>query len=134
MPRFDWLVLLDPVAPEDPGCWQRLTAHLAVLPQGHLASPGLGFTSLDLAGGAAVLEVGGQRWGLFPHPAGELPELAPQDLHGIWLGHPPRRGRQGPWAQLAQGREVWVSGLASPHQPRPNGWQFTGLRGFLQTP
>ena len=134
VPRFDWLVLLDPVAPEDPGCWQRLTAHLAVLPQGHLASPGLGFTSLDLAGGAAVLEVGAQRWGLFPHPAGELPELTPPGLRGIWLGHPPRRGRQGPWAQLAQGREVWVSGLASRQQPRPTGWHFTGLRGFLQTP
>jgi competence protein ComEC len=43
LPRLDWVVLLDPVQPADPGCWQQLSSHWHVLPQGELSSPGLVF-------------------------------------------------------------------------------------------
>ena len=72
--RFDWLLLLDPVAPTEPACWSEqaglsllggeATAPLAAGQR--LASAGLEAQALAMDSQALALVVGRQRWLLLP--------------------------------------------------------------------
>lgn len=72
--RFDWLVVLDPVAPADPACWRRQAGFSllsgeagAPLAAGQrLRSPGLELQALSMDSQAFRLQVGRQRWLLLP--------------------------------------------------------------------
>jgi competence protein ComEC len=72
--RFDWLLLLDPVAPQNPACWQE-RAGLSLLSGGdapplaagqRIASAGLEVQSLSMDSQALLLRLGRQRWLLLP--------------------------------------------------------------------
>jgi competence protein ComEC len=102
--RYDWILLLDPVAAEQPGCWSRLTPTLLAQQDGspplstgqRLASPGLAVTPLADDSQALLLQAGRQRWALLPDRqawwswsrSGRNPGPA-SDLHGLWLGFRP---------------------------------------------
>ena len=86
--RYDWVLTLDPVAAEQPACWQQLTpTPLAAPAVGQtLASAGLAVTALAADSQALLLQAGRLRWGLLP------------DRQAWWS-----------WRQLQQG-EVWRRG------------------------
>jgi len=156
--RFDWLLLLDPVAPAEPACWSEqaglsllggeATAPLATGQR--LASAGLEARALAMDSQALALVVGRQRWLLLPdrqalrslelqavegsasgfsQPAG--PEGGWAQRSGVWLGFVPRPSEQ----RLLQSQGIeslWISG-ASPASgpPLPAGWRATGASGSL---
>lgn len=72
--RFDWLLLLDPIAPADPACWSSLAglslAHGEAGPPlaagQQLASEGLVAEALSRDSQALTLRVGRQHWLLLP--------------------------------------------------------------------
>jgi competence protein ComEC len=72
--RFDWLLLLDPVAPADPACWSAqaglsLASGEAGPPLAagqRLVSAGLELEALSMESQALALRLGGQRWLLLP--------------------------------------------------------------------
>jgi len=96
--RFDWLLLLDPVAPAEPACWQPLSATTVQgLQQGQrLLSPGLEVRSISPDSQALLLQAGRQRWGLLPDRQAlwswrRLP-LPPVDR--LWWGFKPSRAER----------------------------------------
>jgi competence protein ComEC len=114
-PRLDWVMLLDPVAPDTLDCWRFLAGHVAAPHQGHaalamgqrLTSAGLTLELLADRGQPMLLRVGDQRWRLLPRPQALWAMQGQQQLHraagfhGTWLGFKPS-WRQRRW--LNQGR------------------------------
>ena len=144
LPRLDWVLLLDPVASQDPACWRQQSDHVVAygddsLPLAageRLESPGLAVQALTQDSHALHLELGRQRWLLLPDRQAlqawqDLDERPPQ---GVWLGFQPRpqerralewRGSSGGWR--------WISGPGrSGSLPSP--WRASGDSGSLQAP
>ena len=133
--RFDWLLLLDPVAPAEPVCWSEqaglsllggdATAPLAAGQR--LASEGLEARALAMDSQALALVVGRQRWLLLPDRQAlrSLESLAgegspPGSRQGIGARHvdPDPAGRPaGAQAIWAQGSGVWL-GFVPRHSER----------------
>jgi competence protein ComEC len=71
---LDWLLLLDPVASEDPACWQKLAGLVVAYGDGSvplgaqegIRSRGLGVQALTQDSHAMRLQLGRQRWLLLP--------------------------------------------------------------------
>jgi competence protein ComEC len=144
IPRFDWLLLLDPLAPADPPCWRRLGG--AVLAYGEaaaplaagesLASPGLAVTALSMDSHALSLRFGARHWQLLPDRQAlwawrdRAPGAAAESLDGLWLGFQPRPGER---RSLAAGSvspdQVWLSG--APVRRLPPRWRASGDSGSL---
>ena len=133
--RFDWLLLLDPVAPAEPLCWSEqaglsllggdATAPLAAGQR--LASEGLEARALAMDSQSLALVVGRQRWLLLPDRQAlrSLESLAgegspPGSRQGIGARHvdPDPVGRPaGAQAIRAQGSGVWL-GFVPRHSER----------------
>jgi competence protein ComEC len=142
IPRFDWLLLLDPLAPADPPCWQRLGGVVltygeaaAPLAAGEsLASPGLAATALSMDSHALSLRFGARHWQLLPDRQAlwawrDRPQGA-DSLDGLWLGFQPRaRERRSLAAGPGSPERVWLSG--EPARPLPPRWRASGASGSL---
>jgi len=120
--RLDWVLLLDPVPPDQPACWGALAHTLLNSQDGRppllagqrLQSPGLVVQALADASQALLLQVGEQRWGLLPdrqawrawrHGQGPPPAVA-----GLWLGFTPDGGVQRElraWAPAVAPSRLW---------------------------
>ena len=140
--RFDWLLLLDPVASSDPACWKRLAPLVLAYGDGsiplaageRLASPGLEAESLSMDSHGLHLRVGKRQWLLLPdrqalwswrHSGRSRPEA-------VWLGFRPRAKDQR--ELLAAGpppRWLWWSGASGEGPSPPDPWQATGISGSL---
>jgi competence protein ComEC len=104
--RLDWVLLLDPVPPEQPACWAALARTLLNSQNGtppllvgqRLQSPGLQVEIVAQGGQALQLQVGTQRWGLLPDRqawrAWRDGLQRPPALAGLWLGFTPEGGLQ----------------------------------------
>ena len=144
LPKLDWLLLLDPVAAEDPTCWREqsdlVVAYgddsLPLAAGERLESPGLVVQALTQDSHALRLELGRQRWLLLPDRQAleawrQLAEPPPQ---GVWLGFTPRiqerrllqpAGSSGGWR--------WISGVVRAGSLPPP-WSASGNSGSLQAP
>lgn len=139
--RYDWITLLDPVAPTDPACWSGQTSLLVsshdgqsgLQPGQRLESPGLSLAPLSGDSQALHLGIGRHRWWLLPDPQSleawsdrGLPDAG--SLAGVWLGFRPSHRQQQLLSAAGPGR-VWLSGTA-PGLPR--GWSASGTSGSLE--
>lgn len=141
--RYDWAVVLDPVASDSPACWQALSPTwlaavegLPVLQPGmRLQSPGLGLRLIGPTALVHELAIQAHPWLLLPDrqsfwawlQAGER-----QRQRAAWLGFVPRlQERQ---QLLAAGiSEVWISGERPQRaQAWPAHWRASGASGSLQ--
>ena len=139
--RYDWLLLLDPLSPPDPGCWERQaglvlaeTDGLPPLEPGRvLASAGLVAQGLAADSQALELRVGRGRWLLLPNRQAfwswrQRGAAAPES---VWLGYGPGSRERRVLAERGA-RRVWVSGAPRPGAPPlASGWWATGERGHL---
>jgi competence protein ComEC len=140
--RLDWVLLLDPVAAEDPACWRQrsdlVVAYaddsLPLAAGERLESPGLVVQALTQDSHALHLELGRQRWLLLPDRQAlwawrQLDGTPPQ---GIWLGFQPRPQE---WRTLQpEGSSAswrWISGPAR-RGALPSPWRASGDSGSLQ--
>jgi competence protein ComEC len=138
--RFDWVLLLDPLAPDTPACWQRQAGlvlasadgSLPLQPGQRLASPGLSAEPFAPASRGLQLLVGRRRWLLLPD-AQDLwswqAERLPMQADGVWLGFRPRL-RERRWLEAQAPSQVWVSGETGADFPA--GWRASGGSGSLQ--
>ena len=140
--HYDWLLLLDPVAPADPVCW-RSQAPLALLsgeapgpllPGQSVRSEGLEARALSLDSQALELRAGRQHWLLLPDRQA-LASLSPQAAQGptrpaVWLGFAPGAADRGRLERLGAAT-VWLSGPAPRRPPLPQGWHASGGSGSL---
>jgi len=142
--RLDWALLLDPLAPEDPACWNKLAGLVLasadgsppLLPGQRLRSPGLAAAPVAIDARALSLQVGSQRWLLLPDRqslwAWREAEPAAAAAEGVWLGFRPTAGerRQLDHAAADQGHKpLWFSGVQA-RRPWPP-WASTGASGSL---
>jgi competence protein ComEC len=140
VPRFDWALLLDPLPPDPPGCWQRQAGlvlasgdgSLPLLPGQRLASPGLEARPLSLDSRGLRLQVGRRHWLALPDPQAlwalrDRPGAPRAD--GLWLGFLPRAGERR-WLTASGLAPVWLSG-DPPARPL-SGWRASGRSGALQ--
>jgi competence protein ComEC len=150
--RFDWALLLDPVAGADPDCWSRQAARVVAYGDGaaplaagqRLASRGLAVQALAMDSHALRLQLGHQRWLLLPdrqslaswrsgQPAPTAGAASGSAAESVWLGFRPRPADHR--ALLAQGpRQVWLSGPGPAGAPLPPGWRASGASGALTAP
>lgn len=143
LPRLDWLLLLDPVAAEDPSCWQQQSAlvvaygddSLPLAAGERLESPGLVVQALSQDSHALRLELGRQRWLLLPDRQAlqawrQLAEPPPQ---GVWLGFQPRPQERRALQPGGGAAETWrwISGSARTGSLPPP-WRASGDSGSLQ--
>lgn len=139
-PRFDWALLLDPLPPDPPSCWQHQAGlvlaagdgSLPLLPGQRLASPGLEAQPLSLDSRGLRLQVGRRHWLALPDPQAlwalrDQPRIPQSD--GLWLGFQPR-SRERRWLTASGLAPVWLSGDAQ-MRPLP-GWRASGRSGALQ--
>jgi len=141
--RLDWLLLLDPVATEDPACWQRLAALVVAYGDGSvplgaqegIRSRGLRVQALTQDSHALQLQLGGQQWLLLPDRQAlraweGLKQPCPE---GVWLGFRPSRSER---QAVETGRDAmrwrWWSGPPA-KEGAPGPWQASGISGSLQT-
>jgi competence protein ComEC len=138
--RFDWVLLLDALAPAAPACWQQQAGlllasadgSLPIHPGQRLASAGLSAEPFASASRGLQLLVGRRRWLLLPDPQdlwSWQAERLPLQVDGVWLGFRPRP-RERRWLQEQAPERVWISGEASPDLPA--GWRASGGSGSLQ--
>jgi competence protein ComEC len=147
--RFDWLLLLDPVASDAPDCWRDLAGRVlaygqeaAPLAAGQrLVSAGLSVEALSMDSHALALTFGRRRWLLLPdrpawwaarrslEAAAAGRGFGGRATDGLWLGFPPSR-RERALVQRQAPARVWLSGEA-PGPALPRGWQASGASGFL---
>ena len=134
--RFDWLMLLDPVAPAEPACWRdqaglsllggEATAPLAAGQR--LASAGLEARALAMDSRALALVVGRQRWLLLPdrqalrslealEGEGSTPASS-QGIGGRTVNPHPLSRPAGPEGGWAKGSEVWLGFVPRPSERR----------------
>ncbi|MEB3235725.1 MAG: ComEC/Rec2 family competence protein [Cyanobacteriota bacterium] len=137
--RLDWALLLDPLGPEDPACWQRLAGLVLASADGsaplllgqRLASAGLQAAPLAAEARATVLQFGGSRWLLLPDRQSLWAwqaSAAADDLRGIWVGFRPTAGERRRLGAAAPKAQLWWSGI--PRRPIP-GWWASGNSGSL---
>jgi competence protein ComEC len=140
VPRFDWVLLLDPRPSEAPACWQEQAGLLLASADGspplhpgqRLASAGLSAEPFASASRGLQLAVGRRRWLLLPDPQdlwSWQAEGLPLPADGVWLGFRPRP-REQRWLQEQAAQRVWISGEASGDFPA--GWRASGGSGSLQ--
>ena len=119
--RYDWALLLDPVAAEGASCWQALTPTLVEgLQLGQrLASPGLQVEPLAEDSQALLLQAGRLQWGLLPdRQAWWSWQRQPQRrVDGLWLGFEPGRRERQALPSLPANR-LWFPAAGS-----PSGWR-----------
>lgn len=139
VPRFDWVLLLDPLPPDPPACWQLQAglvlasgdASLPLLPGQRLASPGLEASPLSLDSRGLRLQLGRHHWLVLPDPQA-LWSLGDQGAgvraDGVWLGFQPQ-ARERRWLTASGLAPVWLSG-EHPATPPP-GWRASGRSGAL---
>jgi len=149
--RYDWTLLLDPLAPEQPSCWQGLAGlvlasadgSLPFQPGQRLASPGLSAAPLAIESRAMQLQLGRWNWLLLPdrqalwawqQQAEDNPEPSrlgalSGSIDGVWLGFAPsaRERRQ---LQAIGAKRMWLSGATPPGWP--TSWAASGPSGYLQ--
>ncbi len=140
--RFDWQLLLDPVAPADPACWQRqgglVVAYGEERPplaagQG-LASPGLAVEALSMDSHALLLRLGRRAWLLLPDRQAlqawrDHPRPRPD---GVWLGFRPGARERRRWQASAElPARVWLSGAPPGGERLPSSWSTSGASGSL---
>ncbi len=146
--RLDWALLLDPVAAEDPLCWQRQAGLVVAygddgvpLQAGQrLASPGLAVEALSMDSHALALALGPRRWWLLPDRqaleawgAQRQQGAGRNAADGLWLGFRPRpKDRRLVLHQAPQ--RVWLSGAAPTGVRLPGGWRASGAIGSLTAP
>ena len=141
--RYDWVVVLDPVAAETPQCWQGLTPTwmaavdgLPVLQVGQrLESEGLALRMIEPTALVHELLIQGRSWLLLPDRQSfwAWKDRRPaQSAAGVWLGFVPRPREQQQLASAAVS-EVWISG-ARPSAARAwqAHWRASGASGSLQ--
>lgn len=139
--RLDWVLLLDPVAPDDPACWQRQAGMVLasadgsppLLPGQRLASPGLAVEPLAAEARALAVRFGGQRWLLLPDPqslwAWQDGNAQPPG-QGLWLGFRPTGPvRRAIAANDPAMRQQWFSGAVG-RRPIAH-WLASGHSGSL---
>ncbi len=146
--RFDWALLLDPVAGVDPACWERQAGRVVAYGEGaaplaagqRLVSRGLAVEALAMDSHALRLQLGRQRWLLLPdrqslaswrsgHQTGATETAA----ESVWVGFRPRPAEH--QALLVQRpRQVWLSGPWPAGTPLPSGWRASGASGALTAP
>jgi competence protein ComEC len=138
--RFDWALLLDPLAPDPPACWQQQAGlvlasadgSLPFQPGQRLASAGLGVEPIDPASRGMRLVVGRSRWLLLPDPQDLWAwhhDRQPLAADGVWLGFRPR-AREQRWLLSYAPAQVWISGEGE--APWPARWRASGRSGSLQ--
>jgi competence protein ComEC len=142
--RFDWALLLDPVAAADPDCWRRQAGRVVAYGDGaaplargqRLASRGLAVEALAMDSHALHLHLGNRRWLLLP----DRQSLGTWRSRGqeraeeaVWLGFPPRPAEHR-WLRAQGPRQVWLSGPAPAGPPLPGGWRASGPSGALTAP
>ncbi len=140
--RFDWALLLDPLAPEQPDCWRSQAGlvlasadgSLPLQPGQQLASPGLTATPVAIESRAMQLQLGRWRWLLLPDRQAlwawqERPGPGHGTVDGLWLGFRPT-GRERSQLQRLGAERVWLSGAIPSGWPRS--WAASGPSGSLQ--
>jgi len=138
--RFDWVLLLDPLAPDPPACWQQQAGlvlasadgSLPFQPGQRLASAGLGVEPIAAASRGLRLLVGRSRWLLLPDPQDLWAwhhDRQPLAADGVWLGFRPR-AREQRWLLSQAPAQVWISGESE--APWPARWRASGRSGSLQ--
>jgi len=136
--RLDWALLLDPLAPQDPACWQRLAGVVLASADGsaplqpgqRLASPGLSVEPLALEARAVTIRFGRQRWLLLPDRQSLWAWQREPIGQGVWLGFRPTGAAVRQLATAASGSvQQWFSGAAG-RRPPPH-WLASGSSGSL---
>ena len=128
--RYDWVLLLDPLPPEHPPCWEALTptllagqdGSLALHPGQRLVSTGLVAEAVSADSQALLLSAGRLRWGVLPDRQAwwswrERQEAQRLRLDGLWLGFSPRPSEQRALPRLAPDRLWWAAAGS------PSGWR-----------
>lgn len=140
--RFDWALLLDPLAPEQPDCWRSQAGLVLASADGspplqpgqQLASQGLTATPVAIESRAMQLQLGRWRWLLLPDRQAlwawqERPGPGPGTVDGLWLGFRPTARERSQLQRLGAER-VWLSGAIPSGWPRS--WAASGPSGSLQ--
>jgi len=140
--RFDWALLLDPLAPEQPGCWRAQAGlvlasadgSLPFQPGQKLASEGLSAEPVAIESRAMELQLGRWRWLLLPDRQALWAwreHMSPGKSHfnGVWLGFRPSQWERSQLQRLGAER-VWLSGVLSSGWPET--WAASGPSGSLQ--
>ncbi|WP_216900948.1 ComEC/Rec2 family competence protein [Synechococcus sp. CCY 9618] len=144
--RFDWALLLDPVAAADPDCWRRQAGRVVAYGAGgaplaagqRLESRGLAVEALAMDSHALRLHLGPWRWQLLPDRQSLVSwrsgtSRGVRGDEALWLGFVPRAAERR--ALLAHGpRQVWLSGAEPAGPPLPHGWRASGPSGALTAP
>ncbi|MFM7087303.1 MAG: ComEC/Rec2 family competence protein [Cyanobium sp.] len=139
--RYDWLLLLDAVAAEDPACWQKQAAVVVAYGDGSLPlaagerlhSPGLAVQALTMDSHALRLQLGRQEWLLLPDRAALTAwrQLEQRPPAGVWLGFRPRAAEQRALHPAGvDHRWRWWSGEPG-RLPPPAPWRASGDSGSL---
>ena len=146
--RYDWALLLDPLAPEQPHCWQgqaglvmaSADGSLPFQPGQRLASPGLSAAPVAIESRAIQLQLGRWRWLLLPDRQalwawrqlaadGSEPSVLRGLIDGVWLGFATSARERRQLKELGA-KQMWLSG------PTPAGlpaaWAASGPSGYLQ--
>jgi competence protein ComEC len=122
--RFDWVLSLDPVPPEQPQCWASLTPTLLAGQNGspalavgqRLLSSGLAVEAVSDTSQALLLAAGRLRWGLLPDRQAwwSWRDQPGRSVDGLWLGFRPRPSEQAGLPPLPPERLWWpAAGSAS---------------------
>ena len=142
--RFDWALLLDPVAAAEPDCWARQAGRVVAYGGGapplaagqRLASPGLAVEALTMDSHALRLQLGRRHWLLLPdrQSLGRWRSGGPEAAgERVWLGFWPRPGEHRALLARRPGR-VWLSGALPDRASLPPGWRASGVSGTLSDP
>jgi competence protein ComEC len=139
--RYDWALLLDPLAPEQPHCWQgqaglvmaSADGSLPFQPGQRLASPGLSAAPVAIESRAIQLQLGRWRWLLLPDRqalwAWRQPSVLRGRIDGVWLGFAPSARERRHLKELGAKR-LWLSGAIPAGLPAA--WAASGPSGYLQ--
>ena len=122
--RFDWVLSLDPLTPEQPECWASLSPTLLAGQNGspplaagqRLLSSGLAVEAVSDTSQALLLAAGRLRWGLLPDRQAwwSWREQPARGVDGLWLGFRPRPSEQAVLPPLPPERLWWpAAGSAS---------------------
>ena len=140
--RFDWALLLDPLAPEQPDCWRAQAGlvlasadgSLPLQPGQRLASEGLSAAPVAIESRAMELQLGRWRWLLLPDRQAlwawqERYGPGRGGFDGLWLGFRPSQ-RERTQLQRLGAERMWLSGAIPSGWPET--WAASGPSGSLQ--
>lgn len=139
--RFDWALLLDPLAPDPPQCWSSLAGFVLASADGslpfrpgqRLESDGLRAEPLAMVSRGVQLTVGHRHWLLLPDRqdlwAWRDQRPGRWRFDGVWLGFAPRTHEQ-QWVERQGLPQVWISGET--RHRWPSHWRASGASGSLQ--